>query len=354
MNRWVAAAVASTVVTGALAQADQRSPTQIDQELSKRDALIDELRRRVEALEQQRASRAASAKAAAAEAAEDEEGLSRALERALVRTGGVLLRAGQKEIEPSVQYEYTRRSGLAGVGGLGVSRDIERDTVFANLAFRLGLPWTSQLEVNLPWGRDRVETILDGSRQTLAEHGRGDYQFGLSKQLLADRQGRSGLIANLTWQESSGQSNLGTFVNPGTLSGTPSLGLGYDSLSARLTGIARLDPLVFVGSLTHSFNRSANAGGAHIDPPDTDSLALRAVLAASPDVSLRTGFTLQHQGNLKVDGEPLLGSKRTVGLVELGTSISLSPKVLLDVSFSAGLTQDSPDFIMAVSLPVRF
>src|SRR5262245_26179281 len=204
--------------------------------------------------------------ATAEEALDDAD--SRALERALVRSGGVLLAPWQKEIEPGLTYDHTRRSGLAIDGGTVVFRDVQRDTAFGSLGLRLGLPWTTQLEVSVPYGWQSVETVNGGFRSSTSDSGVGDIQVGLSKQLYADRDGRTGLIANATWQESSGSSNLASLTAPVGMGPMPSLGAGYSSLNLRLTGLTRLDPIVFVGSISHSFARDADVGGAQIAPGD--------------------------------------------------------------------------------------
>jgi hypothetical protein len=282
-----------------------------------------------------------------AEEAVDEELLARALERSLVITGGVLLPPGQFEIEPGFQFDYTGRSTI----GL-----VRRETVVASLGLRVGLPWTSQLELAVPYGRQKVETLIGGVSSSVDDSGMGDVQIGLSKELMSAGRGGTSLIGNITYQNASGDSNLALLGNPalGTLLSSTSLGAGFDSVQATLTAVKRMDPLVFLGSFTHSFNRSTTAGGADIDPSDSNSVNFRAILATSPSASLRLGFSLARSGDLKVNGAPLAGSKQTLGLLELGGSVVITRRVLLDVAFAAGLTESAPDFILGVSLPIRF
>jgi len=282
-----------------------------------------------------------------AEEAVDEELLARALERSLVITGGVLLPPGQFEIEPGFQFDYTGRSVI----GL-----VRRETVVASLGLRVGLPWTSQLELAVPYGRQKVETLSGGVSSSVDDSGMGDVQIGLSKELMSAGRGGTSLIGNITYQNATGDSNLALLGNPalGTLLSSTSLGAGFDSVQATLTAVKRMDPLVFLGSLTHSFNRSTTAGGADIDPSDSTGANFRAILATSPSASLRLGFSLARSGDLKVNGTPLPGSKQTLGLLELGGSVVITRRVLFDVTFAAGLTESAPDFVLGVSLPIRF
>lgn len=71
------------------------------------------------------------------------EAAERALERTLVATGNLLVPQGFAEIEPLVSY--TRREAPA-----QVLFNLNRNELFPAIDARLGLPWETQLEVALP------------------------------------------------------------------------------------------------------------------------------------------------------------------------------------------------------------
>ncbi|HYC48211.1 MAG TPA: transporter [Burkholderiales bacterium] len=355
------------------AQSEPESPQQLERELAARDAVIADLQRRMRALEERlggvdrnvpvastanppRQLGGLGLKAEPADTEDEEEALARALERSLVLSGGVLLPAGRREITPAVRYDYNRRSGLAVVGGAIAPRDVRRDNAAASLGFKLGLPWSSQLELTVPYGYQQIESVTAGVPSSARDSGLGDVQAGVSKQLLTESGRRPGLLANVTWQKATGRSGLAFLGSPAAPLAAPatSLGLGYDAFSTTLTAVKRSDPLVFLGSLSHSFNRSDSVNGFNVDPSDTNSAAVRAIFAASPSVSLRGGFTLARTGNTKLNGVTIQGSRQNAALLELGGSVTFSRKTLLDVTVAAGLTQDSPDYLLGVALPIRF
>jgi hypothetical protein len=349
-SRFRTALLAAGLFAAALpARAQSPSVEQLERELARRDAVIEDLQRRLEAVErrlgEQRKDPPASPRRA--DQASVDQLLSRALERSLVRSGGEVLEPGEFEIEPSVQYEYARRSGLAILGsGIGF-QDVTQRSLFASVELRAGLPWSSQLELFVPYGRVTVDTVTAGTPTSAKHRGRGDLQVGLSKELVREASRRPGLIGHLTWQEASGEAAGVAFE--------PSLGQGHDALHAGLTMVKRMEPVVFVASLSHSFNRSAHLGGATIDPGDTNSASLTAILAASPDVSLRSGFSVSRSvSELRIDGTPIAGSKQTVAMVELGGAVSLTRSTLLDFAVGIGITPEAPDFSLGVSLPIRF
>lgn len=360
-------------IVPAYPQTSGKSAQELEAELAARDQAVLDLIRRVQALEAKldaltAVKPAPSAPASApgvvtaqaqprtvrkAEAPEDiDDDLTRALERSLVLSGGVLLPRGQFEIEPSIQYDFNRRSGLGLVPAGIASRDVRRENYAASLSFRAGLPWNSQLELVVPYGYQKIESVTGGVSASADEWGLGDIQIGLSKQFLNEQPGRPGLLGSLTYQRSTGRSTLGLITDP-TIP-APSLGSGYDSWTAGLTAVKRMDPLVFVGSLSHSFNRTVDIQGQNIDTADTNSASFRAILAASPAVSLRGGFSLARTGETKVNGVRIPSSRQTTAFLDVGGSVVLTRRVLLDVSLGAGLTEDSPDFVFGISLPIRF
>jgi hypothetical protein len=367
----VIALMLAALSPAAIAQSGQRSVEQLQRDLAARDAAISDLQRRVQALESKLGASAAGAPPAqapavaaglpqptnAAEETIDDELLARALERSLVLSGGVVLARGQREFEPSLQYDYLRRSGLAIIGSAVASQDVRRDNYTAGFGMRAGLPWNSQVELSVPLRYQTIEGITAGESRIASDSGLGDLRVGFSKHLLNETSGRPGLVGNLSWQFSNGNSNLATLAHPPSGVVPPpstALGSGYDALSASITAIKRADPLVFLGSLSHSINFSTTAGGARFNPSDTTSASFRTILATSPNVSLRAGFLLARTGSTALDGTTIPGSKQTLALLELGGSMVLSRQTLLDVSVEAGLTQDSPDFVLGLSLPVRF
>ena len=131
-------------------------------------------------------------------------------------------------------------------------------------------------------------------------------------------------------------------------------GAGFDAVQTTLTAVKCKDPLVFLGSYTHSFNLAAQRNGFSIAPGDAFAFSLQTLLAVSPDVSLSTAFTASYAGDSRVNGRKVEASGQTIGILQLGASIALSDAVLLIATVGAGLTQATPDFLFGVAMPVRF
>jgi hypothetical protein len=338
-----------------------------------RDALIEELRQRIEALERKLeekpapppaapqiappvaappspppAARPAATPSASVEQARADES-ARALERSLVREGGLVLPRGAIELEPRFQYTYRGSEGLsiATVGGVPqvVDQDAKRDELEASLGVRIGLPGSFQVEARLPyaWLRETRVTSSVSSESERAS-GWGDLELGLTKQLLVADRGRLGVLGSLNWKSVTGQHELGRL----------SLGSGFPQVQAALTAVQRQDPLVFFGTASYTRILERERNGIEVDPGDAIGIKAGTLLAASPETSLRAAFDVSRFGRTHFAGAAVPGSDATVGIVELGLSTLLSRQTLLDINLGVGVTSDAPDFRIRVALPIRF
>jgi Putative MetA-pathway of phenol degradation len=338
---------------------------------------IEQLRRRVEILEGQAAATAAEAappvapepappeaappveeERAAGEAAQaeigaieaTEEEVERALERALVQTGVLLLPAGTAEIVPN--FTYVRQEAAVPVflpedgEQLVAADEVRSDGLETSLTLRLGLPLDSQVQVDVPYRYQSQSIVtrvgLDAPREeSRTRSGFGDVGVSFTNALLREREGswQPNLFGSVRWDTDTGETD----------DGIP-LGSGFDEISGSLTASKRQDPLVFVGGVGYS--TSFEKGG--VDPGDVIGFSIGTHLAVSPETSLRFFLNQSFVDELEVDGRDIPGSDLVVGTFVIGASSILTARVLLDVTAGIGLTEDSPDYFVGVSLPVQF
>lgn len=279
----------------------------------------------------------------------DEEAIERALERALVQTGALLLPAGAVEVEPS--FTYVRRESDApflrreGREILDVEvNEIERDEIEARAILRLGLPLGSQVELGVPFRYEQVSTVTRvgfaaGGERSQHGTGLGDISVAFATGLLREEGWRPDLIGRVRWDSDTGQTDDGV-----------ALGSGFHEITGSLTAAKRQDPLVFVGtaSYTTAFEKD------DIDPGDEFGLSLGTVLAASPETSLRFFLAQTFVDDLEIGGREVEGSDQVSTSLLIGASSVIAPRVVLDVTVGAGLTDDAPDYFISVSLPIRF
>lgn len=312
-----------------------QSLEELKRRLAEKEAENRQLRQRIEVLEREvTPRRVKQARTSPAVAEDDAADSNRALERALVREGSLLLSPGVYEVEPNFVYSYSDSDSAA----------FRRDSFGPALAFRAGLPWRSQFEINVPYV---VERRRSGAVETHSQ-GRGDLTLGISHQFLTERASSPGLIGALSYQASTGKNTLFESVTP------VARGSGFDSLQGTLTAVKRIDPLVFFGSysFTHHFSETKN--GINVDPGNTHGLRFGTALATGPDTSLRAAFNVNFFDKTRLGDVALAGTDDTSALFEFGGSAVLTESTALDVLVGAGLTRSAPDFRITVALPIRF
>ncbi len=352
------------------AKADGDRIQELNRKLQERDKVILELLERVETLERRvgikhivpepsEPSPAALEKAKSKEkiAPESppgvvtvEEGAAeRALMRSLTREGALLLPPGTLEIEPKLSYarkeDSTPRLFTSDSQLFAGETDLNTNSLAADLAVRLGLPWDSQLEIGLPYRWVRMESVNKvGSVSTESTSqsgaGFGDLRVGLAKTLLRESLWRPNLVGRVTWDTKSGKlSENGLY-----------LGGGFQEFRGSLTAIKRQDPMVFVGGLSYEYSIEEE----QFKPGPTISANFGTFIAMSPETSIRFLISGAYQDESKFSGNEIIGSDRTILSFEVGGSTLLAPGTLLNISVGFGLTDDADDFTITLSLPFRF
>jgi hypothetical protein len=278
----------------------------------------------------------------------DEEAAERALERALVVTGALLLPFGKAEIQPSFTYIRSQENAptfFEEGRQFIASQEVHRNIFTGNLLLRFGLPLDSQLEVGIPYQyvEQEVVTKVDfGARAKTEGHGSGfgDIRLSLGKGLLRERNGWPGLVGWVIWDTDSGE----------TSDDGVSLGGGFNELQGSLIMIKRQDPLVFLGGTSYEtiFEKD------HIKPGDQLSFLVGALLAASPETSLRVVLNQIFVNERKVRDRAISGSDLVIGTLNFGASSIIGRGKFLDLTAGIGLTDGAPDYSVAISLAVRF
>ena len=277
-----------------------------------------------------------------------EEG-ERALERALARQSILVLPPGVYELEPSIEYSYRGSDALELVEVAGTTQvareDLKQDRLETRLTLRAGLPWDAHAELRIPHvvlREDRSAANQPGP--ATRENGAGDLELGLTKQLIEEQASRAGWLASLSWKAPTGRFRVGQ-SSPGT---------GFHALQAGVTFVRRQDPLVFFGTASYTYVRDRRHEGLDIDPGNPAALKLGTILAASPQTSLRGAFEVSRSGRTSINGVKTPGSDTVAATLQLGLGMLLTPRSLLDVQVSIGVTPDAPDFGITAALPIRF
>lgn len=286
----------------------------------------------------------------------EEAMISRALENTLVGQGGQLLPPYMFQLVPDFSYTYRSIDQLAFVAPNGaiVRQQAHQNLLEWGFGFRIGLPWETQFSMRVPIGLDYGAATFAGSTNAnTSAGGLGDISLTLQKQVLHERGWLPDVLLSMTYKANTGSTSL-TQTQISTFPFTVGTGSGFNALSGGVTLLKRQDPLVFLGSFNyqHSFPNTIN--GVQQTIGDIYFFRADAILAASPDTSLRIGFLSSYQQQGSFNGRSSPGSNQQFSFVEFGVGSIITSKIYLDASLLVGLTRDSPDYTLLLSLPFRF
>lgn len=370
----IAATAGSFCATSALADTD--SDALLQEELRKRDVIIQQLLQRVEQLERaqgvkpsasapQPETKAAAPAVAGAPAQTatpqgqppagpgvvmvDERAADRALERTLVIQGALLLPNRVFEITPFTSYArnetdipiFTLLPNDVAVSNLRV----ERDEFSSGINAAVGLPFDTQLELSIPYRyvEQDTKTLVGGvptAHTSNSGSSFGDVRVGVAKTLLREDQWWPDVIGRLVWDTDTGDRSDG---------GVP-LSIGFNEYELAFSALKRQDPLAFTANLSYRYAEEKD----DIQPGQQFNITLGASLAASPETSLSIAIAQTFEQELKIGGTELEGSDARSSLLLFGASSVLGRRTLLSFNAGIGLTTDSPDYTLSFSLPMRF
>jgi hypothetical protein len=159
--------------------------------------------------------------------------------------------------------------------------------------------------------------------------GFGDIRLALAKGLLRERNWWPNLIGRVTWD-----TDLGETSDDGV-----SLGGGFNELQGSLTMTKQQDPLVFIGGTSYGTTFEKD----DINPGDQLSFSVGALLAASPETSLRVVLNQTFVNELEIDDRAISGSDQVIGTLTFGASSIVGRGKFLDLTAEMGLTDEAPD-----------
>ncbi len=278
----------------------------------------------------------------------DPDAAERALERALVQTGSVLLPYRTFEVIPFLSFsrnenEFAGPPVLVGGSLSGSSIASERNEFKTGVMLRAGLPWAGQIDATIPYVSSRLsqeQRVMGApvSQTTSDVSGLGDIRLAYTHSLTGDDPSRANILVSVAWDTDTGKRN-----------GNLSMGSGFNELELSMATTTRQDPLVFTGRI--GYQKAFESNG--IQPGNQISFSGGTFLAVNPETSLQFGLSMTYSGDMSVNGSTIAGSDQFAASLDLGLATILNHNTLLDAKVSVGLTEDAPDFGLALSLPLR-
>lgn len=289
---------------------------------------------------------------------EDQQLIRAAFERTLIDRGGLLLPPWRFELEPATSYAHSSSEDLV-IDGFTIfpvlvvgdifSERLRRNTLTNSLTARLGLPWSSQLEVRAPYVYEDVSRLSgDGQEKRISDHGFGDLEIALSRDLPRFFGMGPQLLGSLRWKMVTARDPFGLDEE-----GELPFGSGFQTLTASLTGVSVLDPVVFFGTLSYTETFADRKDEQQIDPGDRLGVQLGMALALNLETSLSLAFEHSFNERTRLNGMEVPGTFVNTGTMSIGLSRTFPSGRSFDASLAIGLSEDSPDLQLGLSMPFR-
>lgn len=191
-------------------------------------------------------------------------------------------------------------------------------------------------------------------------HSLGDIGIGVRVQPFEVRRGQPMLTFTSNLRLPTGKNPFKIDANQNLATGS-----GYPTLSAGMNVNHIVDPVALFGSLSLAISGDAKdlnqIRGSRIltrvEPGPSLSFGLGFAYALSYGIS--TSFSLQEtiSRGTKLrfaDGSTAKTKTQTSGVLNFGLGYRISPKTTINITAGIGLTNDSPDFTLGVSVPLSF
>jgi hypothetical protein len=249
----------------------------------------------------------------------------RALEQALVSEGALVLPRGTYELTPEFSWAHWD----------SVTNPTLNNTYTASAGFRMGLPWRSQVSLEVPY-------VWNDFGKGGTSDGLGDAGVLFTKELIGNAYDVPVLLGSVGWTSPTSRACC---TGP----------IPYVSgFQGGLTAVKRLDPLVAFAGVSYYSQISGDVAGTTFDPSDVIGTRLGASLAVTPTTSITTGVNLSFLTDTQSGRLPGPRPDDVLASVDIGFNTLLWQRTFLNVTGQFGLTGDIPDFRLITSVPIRF
>jgi hypothetical protein len=268
-----------------------------------------------------------------------------------------LLKSGRSAVNYSLSYSYIGQQAInqsldqTGAIDLFKIENTRSHTITNTMSVDFGLLDNVTISGTLPF----VSKFTQSEEFGGIANGLGDLSFGARYQPFVQKS--TGPTFTFT-----SQLNLPTGRSPfKTVEGANlSTGAGYASGTLGVNASQVFDPVALFGSLNFTAAKSVD----HLNQYRTGGNTLTA-LRPGKSIGFGAGFTYAFQETVTTDSYityiPSGGTSTTrpttmqvAAILNFGLGLRLNPKTTVNLSAGVGLTTDSPDFSLSLSVPLTF
>lgn len=289
---------------------------------------------------------------------EDDADSAKALEEVFqaAEQSYTLLKKGERTLTYGLDYSLVRDTVIEtvqrGENTFSVIGQSEAQHTFTNsFTFDYGVWDNLTFSVRLP-----LVAKFDTERDTNA-YSLGDISASLRYQPWASVAGKPVTTLYATLGLPTGDSPYDINLNNDMSTGSGFYSLGFGGNMSYV-----VDPVVLFGSLGYTLNFantdiSQVRGGRmleKVEPGDTISASMGFAYALSYDVSLSTSYQMAYTlaDEYYFSNETIEGTEQTSAVMNFSLGLRTAPDHIVNVNAGFGMTEDSPDVLLGISMPL--
>jgi hypothetical protein len=267
-----------------------------------------------------------------------------------------LLKKGERTLTYGFDYSLTRDTQIetyrANDNVISVAAQAQAQHTFTNsFSFDYGIWDNLTFSVRLPF------VAAYDTERSIDTYSLGDISTSLRWQPWPSVRGKPSTTLYATLGLPTGQS-------PYDLDSDTALstGSGYYSLGGGANLSYVIDPVVLFGSLGYTYNMPVTdvnqvRGGRlleKVEPGATLSYSMGFAYALSYDVSLSTSYQMAYslKPTYTFADQEVEGTEQTSAIMNFSLGLRTSPDYIVNVNAGFGMTEDSPDVLLGVSMPL--
>ncbi len=269
-----------------------------------------------------------------------------------------LLRSGRISMNFSGNYSYTRTDRIdinvnddGNINRFRIENDAEH-SFGSTLSFDFGIWNNLTFSASVP-----VQYKFDTQKDT-QQTALGDVSLGLRFQPFPSRPGAINTTLFGTFSTATGDSPYEIDTRSELSSGK-----GYYSMNGGISMSKVVDPVVLFGSMgfTHSLDatdlsqRRGNRLLVEVQPGDSVSFSMGLAYSLSYEVSVSASYQQSYNFESRFifsGGEFARSQDSTSSVVNMSVGLRTAANRIVNFSFGYGLTEDSPDVFLGISLPI--
>lgn len=311
---------------------------------------------------------------------------------AIPELGGVLTPRTRLVLEPALQYSHSSFNRFTFLGveiieafliGLIQAEDSDRDLLSPQLTARYGITDRLELEAKVPYvyrSDELSATIPQLQRQgrpppSVERHfdgdGLGDIEVALHYQVNRGLNGWPFFVGNVRWKSDTGEGPFDVDRDAFGAENESPTGSGFHSIEPSLTALYPSDPAVLFANIGYLINLEKDVDKTFVQiVEDTGDIVAQTVGNVDPGNGLRVSFGMGYSLNertsltlgykhdfidetdFQVNGVTTSSEDLDVGSLLLGWGFSLTNRVATNLNLELGITQDAPDVLLTLRVPV--